>query len=91
MGELSRLDAIKYSKIFNDYSLYIFDSQVFKENPYIFDPYIQKKYICYYMIFIQDVMKQYIDKYHGKWIDNIYITKSGIIAASHLVGVKNTI
>jgi hypothetical protein len=89
MGESSRLDALKISKKYNDYSLYKFDSQTFINNPIIFEPNIQKKYICYYMIFIQEVMKEYINKYHETTINNIYITKSGIIAASHLVGVKS--
>lgn len=34
-------------------------------------------------------LKKYIKKYEGKKINNVIITKSGLLAAAHLVGAKN--
>jgi hypothetical protein len=90
MGKLSRIESIYYgNNYFNDYTLYNFTKNDFIKNPYIFNMKIQKKYICYYIISIQNIMSDYILKYNNKIINNIKITKSGIIASSHLVGVNN--
>jgi len=88
MGNIARQESINKSKEYNVY-LIKFTTEDFIKNPYIFDKQIQKNYICYYMIAIQDVMKYYINKYDNTIVNNILITKSGIIASSHLVGLNN--
>jgi len=87
MGKMARKDAIDVAKHRYNYIINEFESKEFKRNSFIFPPERQKVSICYYMINIQEVMSKYIDKYDKTYINGIYITRSGIVAASHLVGV----
>lgn len=62
----------------------------FKRDQSVFPPSKQLDAIKNYIKIISDrYMKEYIDKYSGTVINGIPITKSGIIAASHLVGPKH--
>jgi len=88
MGKIARQESINIAKGYNVFLL-SFTKNDFISNPFIFNKEKQKEYICYYMIGIQEHMKNYINKYNNKIINNILITKSGIIASSHLVGLQN--
>jgi len=62
-------------------------TQDFKKNPFIFPPADQLVVVERYLWLIENVyMKDYIKKYKNKKINNIPITRTGIVAASHLVG-----
>jgi len=87
MGKMARKDAIDISKHKFNHQINEFESKEFVKNPFIFTPEKQKIHICYYMINIQEVMSKYINQYENTFINGVYITKSGIVGASHLVGV----
>jgi len=84
LGSSARHDIGKYIT-----GIDFFDTETFYTNPEIFPPKSQKIAISYYIMIIERRLSNHIDKYQGKIINDIYITKSGIIAAGHLIGVEN--
>jgi hypothetical protein len=82
MGTMSRKDISNYMHNIDNFS-----SKDFENNPYLYSIYKQKESVIYHTIWIEKNMIDYIEKYKNTYINDIFITKSGIIAACHLVGV----
>lgn len=62
----------------------------YKVKPEVFlnNPQLQEQAVIDLLIDNKRVMKKHIIKYTGKTINNIKITESGILAATHLVGPR---
>lgn len=62
----------------------------YKVKPEVFlnNPQLQEQAVMDLLIDNKRVMKKHIIKYTGKTINNIKITESGILAATHLVGPR---
>lgn len=61
----------------------------FKANPSIFPPELQEIAIKLLLKKNMSILNEYISKYNNHKIDNIYITKAGILGAAHLAGPGN--
>ena len=61
----------------------------FKKNPAIFPEKMQDKAMVNLLKINKDYLGNYINKYEGKNIAGVDITKSGLLAGSHLVGASN--
>lgn len=61
----------------------------FKKNPAIFPEKMQDKAMLKLLKLNKNYLGDYINKYEGKNIGGIDITKSGLLAGSHLVGASN--
>lgn len=59
--------------------------EAFKENPDIFPETLQYKILCDYFKYNEKVLKDYMH-YIGQTVNNVKITKSGLLAAAHLGG-----
>ena len=58
----------------------------FKSNPWVFTEELQEKAIRLLVDHNYEILEYYILKYEGVKINNVTITKSGIIAAAHIAG-----
>lgn len=65
------------------------DPQKFKQNPNIFPEEEQDKAVVDWLQKNEQYLKDEIKKYHGKVVNGIPITKSGILAGAHLLGANN--
>ena len=65
------------------------DVEKFKKDPSIWPEKTQDSDMIKLIKKNKQYLSKYIDKYNGKMIGKIKITKSGLIAAAHLLGSKN--
>ena len=68
---------------------YKLDVDSFKLNPHIFPEDVQDSLAVELVKLNRRRIKSYIDKYAGKIINEIKVTESGILAATHLLGGGN--
>lgn len=62
--------------------------QSFKENPDIFSEALQYKILCAYFKYNEKTLKDYMH-FVGQTVNNVKITKSGLLAAAHLAGSES--
>ena len=67
-----------------------FTLKEFKKDPSVFPEWLQDKLIKEHIQKNRRSLRRYIKTYNNTLIDSIQITESGIIAAAHLVGARNT-
>lgn len=68
---------------------YSLDLDLFKTNPRIFPEDIQDSLVIELIKLNRKRVSSYIKKYSGKIVNQIKVTESGILAASHLLGSGN--
>lgn len=56
------------------------------EFEFLSNPALQDSIMIQYLKDNKKNLRKYIKQYANKWVNNIYITESGILAAAHLVG-----
>jgi len=65
------------------------DVDKFRKNPKIFPERAQDRAMVKLLKINKEYLGDYIDKYEGKIISGVKITKSGLLAGSHLVGASD--
>lgn len=82
----SRSGTFKGRYQFGPAALYDIDMAHISRNEFLRNPYYQEIALIRYLKINEYYLEYYIDKYEGKEINEIKISRAGILAAAHLVG-----